>query len=772
MSPKIPRNVSRVLSPLRAARSLVLACALLALAAGALFAQCETESGWNRVEINVGSLPAPLVENAGQFGAGVEYGAVSAASTGARLHQNGRVAIVIMDLEDKARLSFDFEGADGDPSWVPSVALGGEVSYFGAGSPGTLAAWSAVEAHGVYGGAVGEHRFTGRTWRVRWTGEAADLGRLALRPTGIGEISADEVSGDLEMAVEGLADRRITLHPAVVTLGEETSYIPFTVDAEGVLRLGGQVPEGAVVETVMVFAPYVHGFDAVADGTGGYVAVGAAIDAVETLADGTATGRDVAVVRVAEDGSTWSGLTVLASAGEDVHGGVAARRGDAYVVGMAGAADFPVASKGLSSKAEGQSFPAPFAVRLGVGGSLDAAAYLDTHGLAAARDVAVDEIGRVVVAGDAVAGAVEVGELELTTVLPVEEGAPSVEHAVAVLDAELSAAESVLTFPGPATTMPLQVQISCVGRISVGLALATVALDCDNPHVTEHRYPDPAVTYIPTGTGWLDYYALVRQPGFPYSSHGFHALHWKAYSQMISQYNPTQASYPAVPVGHVAYLDAARLNAIEGDPNVFPNGNPPGIWQANQPTSTQRGLEAALGAAAYGKFWKSPTYLNLDYSGATDGTAVMEVVFCTPNGVPGPIELCSANSQLNGLPIDDFDHGCLPAVNNAANQISFDRVRVHQWFNPIVMQAQELIMPYHEFITRFEQAVPGNLYIADPPEGQLFAAGQVAEIADRQMAFVVEQVAVNVTQYSGGAAVSSGPGLGVVRAIDRTSQTQ
>ncbi len=307
----------------------------------------------------------------------------------------------------------------------------------------------------------------------------------------------------------------------------------------------------------------------------------------------------------------------------------------------------------------------------------------------------------------------------------------------------------------------------------VGLALAAGA-DCTNPHYRYHRYPDPAVTGVPLGTNWLDFYSLVRQGSFPWASWGYHALWWKAYTQNKWTYDPTQATYPAIPVGHVAYLDAVRLDVIEGQSAVFPS-TPAGSWQVNQPTSGQRGLEAAIGASAYGAFWKSPTYLNLNYTSGgintTDGTAVMEVVWCAPNGFKGPIELCEDN-LVNNLPIDTFDQDCLPFINDPGNHITFDHVRVHQWYHPIVQQAQELIMPDHEFITRFQQAMPGGIYIADPPDGQTFAVGQVAEAAARQMAYVVEEVDVVVTQYSGGVVVSSDPDLGTVRAVDRTSQTQ
>lgn len=749
------------------ARAFAAFTSVFILGTGGAHAQCgPVEDQWLRAELNLGSVAAPLVENAGQLAEDVAFGALGSNGSAARFHADGGVTLIAPE----GRARFDFAGTDGVPSRAPTEPLWGTVAYRGAGAPGTLTAWAGLRDLGLYGGATLDHSITSRVWRLRAKGQAQDLSRLALRVQGAAEITQDDVSGDLTILLETLPGRPLTLHPARVSLGEESSHLPFIADADGTLRLSGEVPEGAILEMVLVFAPYDYAYDAVADGIGGYVAAGTTLDAVES-ADG-ATGRDVVVVRLGEDGRTFAGMTVLASSGDDRQAGISARDGAAYVAGSAGAADFPVASKGGGKKGGQQSFPAPFAVRLGRGGDLEAGAYLSAHGISAARDVAVDDAGQVLIVGAAAAGTETQGEVELTTVLPVEEGAPSATYVLTQLDAELTTVERAQTFTGATTSLPLQVQIACGGTISVGLA--TMQVDCSNPHYTYHRYPDPAVTNVPLGTGWLDYWSLVRQPTFPHASWGYHALWWKAYTQNKWDYDPTQATSPAIPIGHVGALDATRLDVIELQSAVFPS-TPGGDWQVNYPTSSQPGLETAIGAAAYGAFWKSPTYLNLDYGNGggfpTDGTAVMETVFCAPDGFTGPIDLCVGQIG-NANPIDTFDHQCLPHVTNASNQITFDYVRVHQWYQPIVQQAQELIMPGSEFILRFEAASPGGLYVADPPDGQTFAAGQVTEAAARQMAYVVEPVEAVVTQYSGGVAVSSGPDLGAVRAVDRTGQTQ
>ncbi len=535
---------------------------------GAAGAQCpETDRQWQRIEINLGSVAAPIVGNAGQLADDVAFAAYGATGTGVRFRADGGVGMVV-DLEHEvARVGFEPVDVDGPAALAPTEPVWGITVYKTGTGPGALPAWGTVEAHGLWGGAAIEHRVTGRTWRMHLTGDAADLGRLAWRPTGVAEITAEEDSGDLLLTVEG-AERQLTLHPAIATIGEDTQYLPFIADAEGTIRLAGEVPEGAVLDTVLVMAPYYHDADAVADGRGGFVAAGIAVDAVEA---GGGSGRDVAVVRLGDDGRSFAGMTILASSGDDRAAGIASRAGDAYLAGTAGAADFPLAAKG-----GGETWPAPFAVRLSTAGELAAGGYLRPHGLDAARDVAVDAEGRVLISGVATPGAKDAGDLELTAVLPVEEGAPPARYALARFDGELTAASGLRTFDGAATELPLKVRIDCDGRHSVGLEqLKSSVLSCDAlfPTWATRSYPNPPYPQpgvMPAGTAWfnMDTFASYQQPTFPHASWGFHALRWQQQHQLWPPiYNHLAAAQSTAPAGArvaAGSLAAAGLGRAAG----------------------------------------------------------------------------------------------------------------------------------------------------------------------------------------------------------------
>ncbi len=735
-------------------QTLAVAGIAAALHPGAAGAQCEDiDSQWQRVEINLGSVVAPIVANTGQLADGVAFAAIGATGTGVRFDAGGGVGS-ILDLEHRlVRVGFEPVDVDGPAALAPTEPVWGITVYKTGNGPGALPAWGALEALGLWGGAAIEHRVTGRTWRMHLSGDAADLGRLAWRPTGIAEITAGEDSGDLRLTLEADAERQLILHPAIATLGEETQYLPFIVDAEGTIRLGSEVPEGAVLDTVMVLAPYYHDADAVADGRGGFLAAGGALDVVET---GGASGRDVAVLRLDDDGG-YAGMTILASSGDDRAAGIASRAGDAYLAGTAGAADFPLGVKG-----GGETWPAPFAVRLAATGELAAGGYLRPHGLDAARDVAVDAEGRVLVSGVATPGAKDAGGLELTAVLPFDDAATRATYAVARFDGELTAVGGLRTFEGAATELPLELRVGCDG-LSVGLEALAVAGSCGRGWST-HTYPDPAQALVPPGTGWLDPESLSKQP-FPHASWGFHALRWKQQSHFppLTYFPPTVGQ---TPVGNIFFPNAGDLNGLEATSTVFPN-DPPGIWQANTAVT---GLEAAIGAAAYGAFWKSPTYLNLRLGGSpsdTDGAVVMATTFCAKDtGDWGPLEICE-DRLGRSIPIDDFDALCVGELARATGTIRLEEVRIHQWYEPIgAYYMEEQVRPALDFILRFEQADPGDVYIGDPPVEARFAAGTVREAIDRQLAFMVEEVPAEITTFAGGKATVE-PGIGLVRSVDR-----
>ncbi len=727
-------------------------------------AQCDdTDSQWQRVEVNLGSVPAPIVGNAGQLDDDVAFAALGATGTGIRFAPGGG-SIVLVDLEHRvARVGFQPIDVDGPAALAPTEPVWGSVMYIVAGGPTVLPAWGAVEAHGLWGGATIEHRVTGRTWRMHLTGAAADIGRLSWQLTGVAEVIADERSGDLRLTLED-SERQLTLHPAIASVGEDTQYLPFVADAEGTIRLGGEVPEGATLDTVLVMAPYYHDGDAVADGRGGYLATGIAVDAVET---GGASGRDVAVVRTEADGRSFAGMTILASSGDDTAAGIASRAGDAYLTGTAGAADFPLAA----GKGGGETWPAPFAVRLGTSGELAAGGYLRAHGLDAARDVAVDAEGRVLISGQASAKAKDTGDAELTAVLPADDGAPRVRYGVARFDSQLSAADSLRTFEGADTGMPLELRIGCDGGISVGLdPLAAGGAECVDQFPTwrTRTYEAPGTA----GIGWVDFTARDRWPAqqnYPYSNWGLHALSWKANSQGIFAYDPTDAIAAGVPHGQVAISGAGGLNAIEADPTVF-SADPAGTWEANLATTPGlEGLEAAIGAAAYAEFWDSPTYLNLKLGTTeTDGAGVLQVDFCVladANGnFPGPLEICPRT-----LPIDDFDADCIAnySIVSDDNRIRLDQVRVHHWFDTLSRELEEFMMSGDDFIDKFEDAMPGTVYVGDPPADERFSAGQVREAVDRRLALMVEEVPVEIFTVTAGGQAPAEAGFGVVRSVDR-----
>ncbi|MEM7356571.1 MAG: hypothetical protein AAF657_37490, partial [Acidobacteriota bacterium] len=545
----------------------------------------------------------------------------------------------------------------------------------------------------------------------------------------------------------------------------------------GTLRLEGEIPEGAELETLMVFAPYFHGGDAVADGRAGFVATGVAVDAIET---GAGSGRDVAMVRLAEDGRTFLGMSVLASSGDDSASGIASHAGDAYIVGTAGAEDFPVAAKG-----EGLTWPAPFVARLGVDGHLSAGSTLGVHGLASARDVAVDGEGRVLVSGQASSGAKDLGGMTLTASLPIDDAAPRVQYALAELDAELASTARRQTFEGPATSLPLQIQVDCEGQVNVGPpALAAGFFNC-LPRWNTYNYPSQP--NWPGPWWYYDGYADQLQSWPLTDSWGYHALKWKSFSGNASYDAAAAASNltPWVPIQQVAYLDNVRLNALEANAQVFPNGNPAGTWLRNDAYNY---LELVLGAASYLEFWGSPTYANLRYDAANGGTfltgavGITEVEFCSnpasSNGGRGPIDLCQQQACTTPpcrYPIDDWDDVCAsdPQINDTSQAMYLNSLVYTHWDTGRAGYTEnEEEIYWQDVQTRFNQANPNRYYVADPPTGAEFAGAFVAEGVQRELARVVEDVQVMVTTFADGKAVASEAGYGMVRAVERMAQQE
>ncbi|MEM8932632.1 MAG: hypothetical protein AAGE94_15725, partial [Acidobacteriota bacterium] len=278
-------------------------------------AQCDTDARWQRAELNLGSLTAPIVENAGHLGEGVAFAGLGATDSTVQFAADGGITIILID--DLARVGFEPLDTDAPPSYTPGQPIV-EVRVLGAGGPGDLPGADALRASGQWGDAVATHQATGRTWRAIWSGPASDLDRVAYQVDGIAEATSDPISGELRMTLAADPDQTLTLYPAKARVGDETTHLPFVASAEGVVSFGAPVPEGATVEMLLVFAPYAHGRDAVADGRGGIVGLGSTRDAVG------ASGRDLVVVRTDETGRELLGMTVLASSGDDADAGITA----------------------------------------------------------------------------------------------------------------------------------------------------------------------------------------------------------------------------------------------------------------------------------------------------------------------------------------------------------------------------------------------------------------------------------------------------------------
>ncbi|MEM8930936.1 MAG: hypothetical protein AAGE94_07165, partial [Acidobacteriota bacterium] len=474
-------------------------------------------------------------------------------------------------------------------------------------------------------------------------------------------------------------------------------------------------------------------------------------------------------------------------------------RGETWITGSAGATDFPIVVKGSGkgSGKKGTTYPSPFVARLDAEGNLAAGRHLRQHGVESAGDPALDAEGRLFVAGAATATAETTEPIDLTTVVPFDEAAPSTSYAVVELTTSLDAAPRVQIVEASTSSVPLTVRPSCDGGLVVGLATVSGSgTDHCLPRYTKHTYT-PVLP--PSGSFYFyDGYVNTVNPYPLYDQWGYHALRWKEYYDnwllpvVPLTYDVVAASNgnPAVPIQQVAFLDNQRLNAIENNiPQVF-NRQPAGDWLRNDAWDY---LELAIGAAAYAEFWSSPTYANLRYDSGLPGggfvtgaVAITETQWCshdretTPGnpgpGGKGPVQLCSELANCGGpnckFPIDTWDDDCAAspfydpnASPTASAEVYLHRFIYSHWDGAYTEDETEIY--WQDVRTRFDQANPNRYYVADPPADVDHAESFVAEGVQRELARVVEDVPVTITTVVDGQVASSEAGTGLMRAVDR-----
>ncbi|MEM9599339.1 MAG: hypothetical protein AAGD06_34045, partial [Acidobacteriota bacterium] len=538
------------------------ALSLLLLPVSASFGQCESDARWQRIELNLGTgVAAPIVKNTGRLGDDVVFAGLSAVGTASRFHADGRTTL----LTDPrgSRISVAPLDADGAPVYGLGERLDGNVTLLGGDIHESLAAWGSLSLEGLWGEASARVEVTGRTLRSTWTGPAADLARIGFRFDGVAEAQRDPRSGEVLLTPGDAAVHPLTLYPAKVRQGDTVTHLPFDVADDGSVTLGEGVPEGAELEILLVFAPYTHDRDAVADGRGGFAGVGPAIEAL-----GPESGRDIAVVRVDETGRGFRGMTILASSGADTFAGITAADGDLWIGGEAGAGDFPVAAKG-----KGHTFPSPFIARLGASGTLEAGTHLGGHGLLAIDDLAADASGRLFVSGTAATGARTTEPIDLVTVLPSLEGAADTTFAVAELTPALDAAPRIQTFEGAPTALPLEVRPGCDGRIEIGLV--QIQRDPGDCPFRWNRYEYPQSFISPSTFFYLDGEVNQVPANPPFGRWGYHALRWKEQFGTSYLWSPpvlysasaaASSNTPNMPTTSVGANDHLLLDAHEAHP--------------------------------------------------------------------------------------------------------------------------------------------------------------------------------------------------------------
>jgi hypothetical protein len=362
-------------------------------------------------------LPLSFTPNAGQADPNVRFLAQGGAYTLA-LHSDGvDVRFAGGGAREAADLRVRFVGAQPAPTVEGLAPQPGVVSYFRGADPARwlsgLPTYAGVAYRGLYPGVDLIYRRATGALKSEFV-VAAGADPTAIRWVYAGaqrvEIAAD---GGLT-AISPAGALREAAPVAYQEVGGERRAVAaaFVLDGENQVRfrLGAYDPaQPLVIDPTLVYATFLGGSDGdpfreyvndiAVDAAGNMIVTGMTPATDFPTANPIQTnqpGFDAFVAKISADGQTLLYATYLGGAGSDEGYGVAVdANGAAYVAGETGSNDFPT----LTPFQGDQGGVDAFVVKLIPDGQLVYATYLGGANLDGARDIAVDDQGRVVVTG-------------------------------------------------------------------------------------------------------------------------------------------------------------------------------------------------------------------------------------------------------------------------------------------------------------------------------------------------------------------------------------
>lgn len=705
------------------------------------------------VSVNLGSgFVVPIVDNNGQLPPSINFVAPGPTGNTLYFYNNAEIGFALRGYNGGGNTftTLSHVGANA-AAFETSDVLPSQTHYFSSSNlslPTNIANHSSVAVGNLYSGVTAQFSVSGRQLIAEYSVEAGSLTEeIVLHFSDLNNTVLNAATGDAELTLA--PERRVLLHSARASTdqGEEV-FIPFTSNANGdlVLDMSSITASGqsAVITVKITFAPYYHDYDAVADNNGNIVATSTGFNTMMDGADDS--DADIVVTRLNSTGTEVLSTTIIAGEDDDVAYGIAIAdagpcAGKMYLSGLTKSNEFPVNGARLGD-AEAYVM------------ALNATATAVESGMimsGTGRDVAHHVVicgceVRIVGATDGGLADIARADMGFTTTFPAVPSSDKVQtYFLAYLNAEATEITNRASFAGPAIGIALKAGCAS-GSVEIGVASGDITTSSCNANYTSEMLP------------WSSQPCYAgTDAGKPYW--GLHALCWKGVTSLTHTFTSTCTS---MPFGNVQTPHAALLNDREANigSTCFNCGgcnfDPFGVWHANRydDFSTVKAIQAAelvLGAAYYQELYHSPVYANWNpdpYNHIAFLIRRIHLEIEDLQGNPKSLTDVCGTAFKNAKNGDMFDVACLTGLTGHINICSMDVVPWRMDAAPVSTYPQV----NWDANTMTSNLSSWGVYIADPPEDEPHAAGNLQEMANRLSRSITAVTDVETVVYVDGVA--------------------
>lgn len=709
------------------------------------------------VSVNLGSgFTVPIIDNNGQLPPSISFVAPGPTGNTLYFHNNAEIGFALRGYNGAGNsfTTLSHVGASGTAAFESGDVLPSETHYFSGSNislPTSIANHSFVAAGNLYSGVSAQFSVNGRQLIAQYTVDAGTTTEeIILHFDDINNTVLNAATGDAELTFA--PERVVLLHSARVSIGaSEDEFVPFTTDANGdlVLDISNVAASGqsAVITVKITFGPYYHDYGAVADESDNIVATSTGFN---TMVSGAGdSGADILITRLNSTGTEVLSTTIIAGEGDDVAYSVAVAEsgpcgGGIYAAGLTSSTEFPVDGTRLGAEDA-------YIMKLTADATaIESGTIISASGRDVAHHVIICGCDVIVVgATDGGLADVSAAGMDFTTTFPAVASSDKVQtYFLAYLNADATEITNRISLAGPAIGMPMKVGCSG-GSVEIGVASGDIATSSCDANYTSEMLP------------WFDQPCYAgTDAGKPHW--GQHALCWKGMVSLTHSFTSTCSS---LPFGNVQKSHAGVLNDREANigSTCFNCGgcnfDPFGVWHANRydDYSTNKAIQAAelvLGAAYYQELYHSPVYANWNPDPYNTMAFLIRRVHLKVEDVWGnPAnfkDVCDTQFK-NAKNGDMFDAACLTGLNGHIIVCSMDVV-------PWRMDA--LSVSNYPQVNWDANTITNNIsswgvYIADPPEDEPVAAGNIQEMANRMSRSISAVANVETVTYDNGVATNS-----------------